>query len=274
MNDFQYTRDEVLMSVEGLSVTYDKPILRDLSFTIRDIKRPGLTQGQKVALLAPSGTGKSQLFKRLSGLQSPTSGSVKIGVAQTPVKAGMVGFVPQNYLLFRNHTIEASLLIAAGMREKNKTAARDKMIELVQFLGLEDKLKSYPQELSGGQQQRVSIIEQFLSSNNFLLMDEPFSGLDILSKKAVCDTIDKVCSRDDLNTIIFSTHDIESAVMVADTVMILGRDHDINGAKIPGAKIQQEIDLIERNLAWHPDIEHMPAFTQTVNEIKSLFGNL
>lgn len=274
MNDFQYTKDEVLLSVDNLCVNYALPILKDVNITIRDIKRPGVTQGQKVALLAPSGTGKSQLFKRLSGLQAPSSGTVKIGVEQIPVQAGMVGFVPQDYLLFRHRTVEQSLMIAAGMRDKDKKSAQAKMLELVTYLGLEDKLKSYPQELSGGQQQRVSIVEQFLSSNHFLLMDEPFSGLDINSKKAVCETIDKVCARDDLNTVIFSTHDIESAIMVADTVLILGRDHDAAGNKIPGAHIQQEIDLIDRNLAWHPDIEHMPAFTQTVNEIKALFPHL
>jgi ABC-type nitrate/sulfonate/bicarbonate transport system ATPase subunit len=274
VNDFQSTREEILLSVDKLCVNYAQPILRDVSFTIRDIKRPGLTQGQKVALLAPSGTGKSQLFKRISGLQAPSSGTIKIGVEQIPVQAGMVGFVPQNYLLFKHRTVEQSLMIAAGMRIKDKKDAAAAVLELVTYLGLEDKLKFYPQELSGGQQQRVSIVEQFLSSNHFLLMDEPFSGLDIMSKKAVCGTIDKVCARDELNTIIFSTHDIESAIMVADTVMILGRDHDSLGNKVPGARIQKEIDLVDRNLAWHPDIKHMPAFTETVNEIEALFPNL
>jgi ABC-type nitrate/sulfonate/bicarbonate transport system ATPase subunit len=135
-------------------------------------------------------------------------------------------------------------------------------------------MHSYPAELSGGQRQRVSIAEQLLSSKNFLLMDEPFSGLDILAKKIVGDVIDRVSARDELNTIIFSTHDIESAVMIADTILILGRDRDVNGQPVPGAHIQKEIDLIERNLAWHPDIENRPGFNETIAEIKAIFPTL
>jgi ABC-type nitrate/sulfonate/bicarbonate transport system ATPase subunit len=273
-SDYTYERAEVLLKVTGLCVNYSLPILRDVNIEIRDIKRPGITQGQKVALLAPSGTGKTQLFKRLSGLLPPSSGTVLIGIDQTPVKAGMVGIVPQNYLLFGHRTVESSLLLAAGMREKNSTTAKAKVLELLEQFGLADKRHVYPQELSGGQRQRISIAEQLLSSNHFLLMDEPFSGLDIIAKKTVCDVIDAVSSRDELNTTIFSTHDIESAVMIADTILILGRDKDVHGMPVPGARIQQTIDLIERNLAWHTDVEHMPNFVSTVQEIKSIFTTL
>lgn len=271
-SDFQYIRDEVLLSVEGLCVNYATPILRDVNFTVRDVKRPGMKQGQKVALLAPSGTGKSQMFKRLSGLEPTSAGRVLIGPEQVPVKAGMVGMVPQNYLLFEHRTVGGSLILAAGMRDKR--TAKAAALEILADFGLPDKFNAYPQQLSGGQRQRVSIAEQLLSSNHFLLMDEPFSGLDILAKKVVCDVIDRVSLRDELNTTIFSTHDIESAVMIADTILILGRDRDPLGHPVHGARIQREIDLIERNLAWHPHVEHEPGFADTVAEIKALFPAL
>ncbi len=274
MNAFTYQRAETLLKVSDLSVTYTMPILKGVSFEIKDIKRPGLTQGQKVALLAPSGMGKTQLFKRLAGLEPPSSGTILIGAEQKPVKAGMVGVVPQNYLLFDHYTIMQSLMVAAGMRDKSPVRCTARCLELLESFGLTDKANSYPGELSGGQRQRVSIAEQLLSSNHFLLMDEPFSGLDILMKKVVCNVIDAVASRDELNTIIFSTHDIESAVMIADTILVLGRDRDDHGNIIPGAKIKTTIDLIDRDLAWHPDVEHEPAFGPTVAEIKSLFPHL
>ena len=274
MNDFQYTLDEVLLSVKGLNVSYDKPIIRDMSFEIRDIKRPGLTQGQKVGILAPSGMGKTTFFDRMAGLKPVDSGEILIGIDQKPVRAGMVGVVPQDYRLFEHLTVGESLTLAAGMREPNKKAATQKVLEILTDFNLADKMKSYPCELSGGQRQRVSIAEQLLSSKNFLLMDEPFSGLDILAKKIVADVIDRVSTRDDLNTTIFSTHDIDSAVMIADTIYILGRDHDVNGKPIPGARIQKTIDLIERNLAWHPDVEHRAGFAETVQEIKAIFPTL
>lgn len=271
---FSYTRDEILLKVEGLCVNYALPILKGVSFEIRDVKRPGVTQGQKVALLAPSGMGKTQLFKRLAGLEPPSAGSVLIGPDQKPVAAGMVGVVPQNYLLFEHYTVEESLTVAAGMREKNPKIAKAAVLELMEQFGLADKGTMYPCQLSGGQRQRVSIAEQLLSSKHFLLMDEPFSGLDILMKKVVCDVIDAVAARDEMNTIIFSTHDIESAVMIADTILILGREHGQAGKPLPGAAIRQSIDLIERDLAWHPDVEHMPQFAPTVAEIKDIFPHL
>lgn len=271
---YTYTLDKTLLTVKDLCVNYTTPVLKNVSLVITDLIRPGLTQGQKVALLAPSGTGKTQLFKRIAGLEPPTTGQVLIGPEQIPVKPGMVGMVPQNYLLFDHYTVEQSLLTAASMRAKDRATARGAVNELLEDFGLVEKRKAYPGELSGGQRQRVSIAEQLLSSNHFLLMDEPFSGLDIIAKKKVCETIDRVAGRDELNTIIFSTHDIESAVLIADHVIILGRDRDQNGHVIPGAYVKANIDLIERDLAWHPDVEHQPMFAQTVAEIKALFLTL
>jgi len=272
--NFAYTKDESLLTVLDLSVSYSQPILKKVEFQIRDIKRPGLTQGQKVALLAPSGMGKSQLFKRIAGLEPPDAGQILIGQAQQPVKAGLVGLVPQNYLLFDHRTVGSSLMLAARIQERDPVKAHGKVIALLEEFGLADRYRAYPCELSGGQRQRISIAEQLLSSNHFLLMDEPFSGLDIMAKKTVCCVIDELAARDELNTIIFSTHDIESAVMVADTILVLGRERDANGKPIPGAGIRCTIDLIERGLAWHQDVEREAQFAPTVAEIKALFPTL
>lgn len=266
---------DCILHVAGLSVMYGPNIiLRDVTFQIRDIHRPGFTQGQKVALLAPSGMGKTQLFKRIAGLEAPSLGGVRVGKDMLPTKAGMVGMVPQNYLLFEHRTVKQSLMIAARMREADKNKAEQKVAELMLAFGLINYNDRYPSQLSGGQRQRVSIAEQLLSSNHFLLMDEPFSGLDIVSKKVVCDTIDSVAGRDELNTILFSTHDIESAVMVADTIMLLGRERDAQGQPIPGARIMHQINLIERGLAWQPEVDRLPAFASTVAEVKALFKTL
>lgn len=271
---YEYQRAELLLKVTDLCVNYSIPIIKGVNIEIRNIKRPGVTQGQKVALLAPSGTGKTVLFKRIAGLEPPSSGTVLIGHDQHPVLAGMVGVVPQNYLLFEHHTVMESLMIAAGMQERDKAKAKAAVLEELEEFGIADKAHSYPQELSGGQRQRVSIAEQLLSSSHFLLMDEPFSGLDIIMKKKVCAVVDQVASRDEQNTIIFSTHDIEAAVMIADTILPLGRDRDQHGNIIPGAHIKEPIDLIGRGLAWHTDVEHEPCFAETVQEIKTLFSSL
>lgn len=273
-SSYAYTAAEPLLKVSHLSVTLGGiPILKDVDFEIRDLERTDCVQGQKVALLAPSGVGKTTLFKRIAGLEPPTSGTVMVGNPLRPVHAGLVGVVPQNYLLFNHRTVGSSLSLAASMNPSNGDPTNAARALLADF-GLADKWRSYPCELSGGQRQRVSIAEQLLSSNHFLIMDEPFSGLDILAKKVVCSIIDRVAQRDTLNTIIFSTHDIESAVMVADTVIVLGRERDANGAIIPGAGVRRVFDLIDRDLAWHPDVESMPEFVPTVAEIKALFATL
>lgn len=272
--DYAYTVGPRLLTVKDLCVDYDLPVLKNVNFTIDDLMRPGITQGQKVAVLAPSGTGKTQLFKRLAGLEPASSGQVLVGIDQKPVHAGEVGMVPQNYYLFEHYTVGQSLVVAAKMREKDTAKAKGKALTILETMGLSDKWNVYPSELSGGQRQRVSIAEQLLSSDHFLLMDEPFSGLDVIAKKIVCNVIDRVASRDELNTIIFTTHDIESAVMIADHILVLGRDRDQHNAPIPGAYIKASIDLIDRDLAWHNDVEHQPNFAPTVADIKSLFTTL
>ena len=79
---------------------------------------------------------------------------------------------------------------------------------------------------------------------------------------------------DELNTIIVVTHDLASSLLIADTIIMLGRDRDENGAIIPGAKVKYEIDLIERDLAWQPDIENHPNYLPTMQELREKFATL
>jgi ABC-type nitrate/sulfonate/bicarbonate transport system ATPase subunit len=134
-----------------------------------------------------------------------------------------------------------------------------------------DKKKQYPHELSGGQRQRIAIIQQMLCNTHFILMDEPFSGLDVKMKHEVCRFIQEVAEVDEFNTTIFTTHDIETACMIADTVWVMGYDKDEKGQNIPGARIVQTFNLIERGLAWNPQALSHPNFIPTVREIMALF---
>src|SRR5688500_6551179 len=107
-----YSKNKVLLSAENIHLQYgEKKILRDVNFQIHDIQRDGVQQGQVVALIGRSGIGKTQMFKTLSGLIQPTEGVVRIGEDQHPVKAGQVGIVPQNYILFNHRSIYRNLRI-------------------------------------------------------------------------------------------------------------------------------------------------------------------
>jgi len=274
---YDFIRNVNLLSVDSVSVSYDKPILKDVSFRIDNIHRPGFSQGQVVAILGPSGVGKTQLFRCIAGLQKPNSGKIIISDPPCndgkqhayPVEAGQVGVVLQNYPLLQHRTVMGNLNLVAKTAEEKQRA-----ITLLERLKLADKQKSYPCELSGGQRQRVAIIQQLLCSSTFMLMDEPFSGLDPLAKVAMCNLISEINRMDEYNTIILSTHDLECAMMTADTILLLGRDHDEKGAIIPGAYVKKSFDLLERGLAWRPDIETQPGYIETFRELKAAFWDL
>lgn len=273
-DSFAYTVEGPIVEVRNVSVHYDAPVLRDVNFTINDIKRPGLTQGQIVAVLAPSGTGKSQLFRCIAGLKKPDSGEVYLDEHKTIVQAGMVGVVAQNYPLFWHLTIYDNVYMAARRKFKDPQA-EEVTISLLERFGLGERRNLYPHQISGGQQQRVAIIQQMVCSGHLLLMDEPFSGLDPLLKTEVQDFVTTLAGADELNTIILTTHDIGSAIAVSDHIMLLGRDKDDKGAPIPGARIQQTYDLLkDYQLAWRPHIEDLPQYRDLHSEILHRFHDL
>ncbi len=269
------TYGETLLKIDHVSLSYeDKVILRDVNAEIRDIVREGRTQGQVVGFLGPSGIGKTQLFRIIAGLNHPSSGQVLVNSTLTPVKAGMVGVVAQNYPLFENRTIFSNLLLAANQMEKSHEAAHEKVLKYLKRLDMLDQSQLYPAQISGGQRQRVAIAQQLLCSEHFLLMDEPFSGLDVVMEAKVCELINEIACLDELNTIIVVTHDVTAAATVADHLWLMGRDRDASGNFIPGARIQETYDLIERDMCWHPEITNSPKFLEFVREVKERFQTL
>ncbi|HEX8549084.1 MAG TPA: ATP-binding cassette domain-containing protein [Cytophagaceae bacterium] len=257
---------ELILKVENVNLHYgDKQILRDINFDIHNIKRPNMEQGQVVSLIGRSGIGKTQLFKILSGLMRPTSGKVSIDVDQHPVIPGEVGIVPQNYILFNHRTIYHNLLIGLSHPD-NKLSGKEKNDLINEYAGsfdLTDHLKKYPLQLSGGQRQRVSIIQQVLTGNKFILLDEPFSGLDVLMVDKVVNLLLKISTLNEFNTLIVVSHDIENALAISDTAFVLACKGDSKGATIT-----EKIDLIAHDFAWNPQIRENKAFQELVSEIK------
>jgi ABC-type nitrate/sulfonate/bicarbonate transport system ATPase subunit len=269
-----YTVGARLLTIDNVCVRYDRPILEGVNGHIDNIQREGLQQGQVVCLLGPSGIGKSQLFRCIAGLQRPSSGSIRLNGSQREVQPGEVGVVAQNYPLFNHRTVWGNLMLAARRHGRSADAARDAAFALLEKFGLADCAGMHPMMLSGGQRQRIAIAQQLLCSSHFLLMDEPFSGLDPLAKTAVCETLIDVSTTHELNTIIVVTHDVESAIRISDTLWLLGRNRDASGRIVAGASIQQIYDLAGRGLAWDPDIESRPEFFELAAELKARFATL
>jgi ABC-type nitrate/sulfonate/bicarbonate transport system ATPase subunit len=260
-----YERKEIILSAEGVSLTYDRPILRDVSFQVKNLTRPGVEQGQVISLIGRSGIGKTQLFKILAGMLKPTSGTVRIGMDLHPVMAGEVGIVPQNYLLFRHRTVMQNLAIALESSEKKHTDAQQKTLikENAELFQLTEHLAKYPAQLSGGQRQRVSILQQILTGTKTILLDEPFSGLDVLMIDKVIALLVKVSLLDEHNTLIIVSHDVENAMAISDTAFILAAQQGK-----PGATITETLDLCEMGLAWDKDIKQNARFRELTEQIK------
>jgi polar amino acid transport system ATP-binding protein/sulfate transport system ATP-binding protein len=264
-----------LLKVSNVSLTLGgKQVLRDVNLEIKDVRRPGTTTGQVVGLLGPSGIGKTQLFRILAGLNKPDHGSVLIGEEALPVHQGMVGVVAQHYPLFAHRRVLGNLLIAGRRAGMASDAASEKAKSLLARFKLEDAAGKYPIQLSGGQRQRVAIAQQFMCSERFLLMDEPFSGLDLVQIQNVIELINEVACLHEFNTIIIVTHDISAALEVADTLWLLGRDRDAAGNVVPGARVQASYDLMERGLAWQKGISETPEFLEVRREVRERFPSL
>jgi len=270
-----YERKGVLLDITGVSFARNGvPILRDVNAQIRDVVRPGAAQGQIVGLLGPSGVGKTTLFKILAGLTPPDSGTVKIGAEGVPAAPGLVGVVAQNYVLFDHRSVLGNLVVAARQAGMSGADAKAAGLKYLERFGLQEHADKFPIQLSGGQRQRVAIAQQLLCSEHYLVMDEPFSGLDVIQQENVQSFLQEVSAADEESTLIIVTHDVSAAVAVCDTIWLMGRDRTPTGEVIPGARIVEEFDLIERDLCWHPDIRKRPGYHQLVDEIKERFHTL
>jgi polar amino acid transport system ATP-binding protein/sulfate transport system ATP-binding protein len=192
------------------------------------------------------------------------------GAALAP---GSVGVVFQSYPLLRHRTIEQNLDIAGAAAGLKRDEAKERTTSLLARFGMSDRAQYYPAQLSGGQRQRVAIAQQLVRPRSLLLMDEPFSGLDPATLDEVIRLVVEVANMNELNTIVLVTHDIRAAMVVSDTIHMLGRQR-VDGAVVPGARVQTTYDLVEHGLAWQQGVEELQAFIALEKEIKGRFALL
>ena len=260
----QYEKKELILSAKNVSLAYDnKAILKDISFDIHDIVRPGVTQGQVVSICGRSGCGKTSLFKILSGFTKATSGDVFIDLDQHKVMKGEMGVVPQDYPLFNHRTVYENLSVAIS--DKTDKQKKELIDSYADYFLLTGHTQKYPCDLSGGQKQRVSILQQVLAGNRFILMDEPFSGLDLVMKDKVIDLLLKIANLNEYNTLIIVSHDIVSSCAISDTVYVLANNDGT------GSSVVKTYDFLKEGLAYEPGIQDMPRFREIIKEVKSIF---
>jgi ABC-type nitrate/sulfonate/bicarbonate transport system ATPase subunit len=244
--------------------------LKNLSLTVEDIpERP-----QNISLLGPSGSGKTTALRIIAALDQPTSGRVSItnGVVgqMRPVKVGDVGVVFQRYPLFDDLNVLNNLIVPAVRSGMDKEKAKEKALHYLDEFDLVKQGLAWPLQLSGGQRQRVAVLQQLMPERHFIILDEPFSGLDPVNITNVIRLINRIAHEHTLNTFIVITHDVTSALIISDHVYLLGRERDDKGQPIPGARIMKEYDLIKEGLAYQPDVEDIPRFAEIRKEIKMI----
>jgi ABC-type polar amino acid transport system ATPase subunit len=264
------TYGERLLSVEHVNLSFgEKIVLRDVNAEIHKVQRRCHIQGCVIGFLGRSGSGKTQLARIISGLQQPTSGGVFINAEHDPVKAGSVGMVFQEYPLYEHRRVIGNLMIAAERKYKDYPEAVNQAQTILNRFGLTDKIKAYPAELSGGQRQRISIAQQLLSSDHFIILDEPSSGLDPIAKEELAKLIVDISCLDELNVVLVISHDIRFISAISDHMWVLGREEGL-----PGSRLVQFYDLVEMGLCWQQGITTRPDFVDFVREVEERFRTL
>ena len=191
-------------------------VLKDINLTIDD--------GELVCLLGPSGCGKTTLLRLIAGLDQPTSGEIIANGEKVVEPSGDRAVIFQQYSLFPWLTVLQN--VTFGLEMTNKGSKEENIETAERYLtrvGLIDFKDSYPHELSGGMKQRVAIIRSLLNHSPILLMDEPFSALDMQNRHKLQEQLIGVWKRFE-NTIVFVTHDVDEAVYLADKIVIMGKN--------------------------------------------------
>ena len=242
--------------------------LKDFTLEIQNIKN----KPQIVSLLGPSGSGKTTALRIIAGLDKPTSGCVFIsdgeGQQLRNVRVGDVGVVFQRYPLFEDLNVLHNLIDPAVRSGMDKGKAKEKALRLLDEFNLVKQGLAWPLQLSGGQRQRVAILQQLMLDRHFIILDEPFSGLDPVNILNVIKLISNIAHQHTLNTFLIITHDVTSALIISDHLYLLGRERNKQGEPQPGSKVMKEYDLITEDLAYHPDIEDLPRFAEIRKEIR------
>lgn len=185
----------------------------------------GIEKGKLIGLLGPSGSGKTTILRMIAGLETPDSGEIIIDgkvVNNIPASQRGIGFVFQNYALFRYMTVYDNIAFGLRVQKKNKTEIKERVTELIKLIGLEGLEKRYPSQLSGGQRQRVAFARALAPNPHLLLLDEPFAAIDAKVRQELRSWLKDMIGKLGV-TSIFVTHDQDEAIEVADEIIVTNK---------------------------------------------------
>src|SRR5688572_5688717 len=184
-----------------------------------------VAEGELMAILGPSGGGKTTVLRMIAGLEMPSGGDILFDgkrVNDVPVQQRNIGFVFQSYALFKTMTVFKNIAFGLKIKKWKAPEIEARVMELLELLELKGLEKRYPHQLSGGQRQRVAIARSLASKPSVLLLDEPFGAVDAKIRQELREWLVRL--HHDLNvTTLFVTHDQEEAMEVSKRIVIIAR---------------------------------------------------
>ncbi len=233
------------------SPSQDLLVLEDVNFK--------LYEGEIVALLGKSGSGKSTLLRIIAGLIPPSSGEVIYRGQPVNRPAPGIAMVFQSFALMPWLTVLENVELGLEAQGVGREERRKRAIEAIDIIGLDGFESAFPKELSGGMRQRVGFARALVTNPDILLMDEPFSALDVLTAENLKSDLLELWQKKQTNTngILLVTHNIEEAAMLADRIIIFGSDPGYISAEL-------QVDLLQ------PRNQESVEFHQLVDTIYTL----
>jgi NitT/TauT family transport system ATP-binding protein len=211
-----------LLHIEGVGKVYPKPESGG-SFTVLEDINLTVVPGEIVALLGRSGSGKSTLLRSIAGLSKPTKGVVYSNGVKVDGPNGDVSMVFQSFALLPWLNVMENVEIGLEAKRLDSKEAHRRVTDALRLVGLEGFEKAYPRELSGGMQQRVGFARAFVVQPRVLMLDEPFSALDVLTAENLRGEIADLWEAGNFpaQSVVLVTHNIEEAIMLADRVVVM-----------------------------------------------------
>lgn len=228
-----------VLSFNEVSFAYEQTgptILSQLSFS--------LDKGEFVSLLGPSGSGKSTIFRLITGLEKPSSGIITLYGSAEVERLGKVGYMPQQDLLLEWRTIMENVCLPLEIKKETHLDKQEVRRLLAEF-GLAGHEEAYPHQLSGGMKQRASFLRAMLSGAELLLLDEPFSALDAVTRLSMQEWLLEQWEKTE-KTVLFITHDVDEALLLSDRILLFADKplHTFEEIRVPLGRPRVVDDLL------------------------------